>query len=263
MTIKYTGSKRWLVNVLQPIDEIFEPFAGSAVVSLQRSTTCHLNDAVEPLIMLYRRLKTNKLSFIQDVKFEVDRIKLASDSKSEYYLMRDRYNAAGMTDPVLFATILYLGFNGLYRVGPKGCNVPYGGDNRNFNPQGLLDIPVEKIQTLSCVPWDFCHVPSDTCTVYADPPYATAFTGYTRKGWAHDDNITLFGWLAGLPNPVLISCLRTDDNEKLLKTSGFDYIVLPKKFSNGPGSVTKGEILAFNNKALPSINFREVKWTVT
>lgn len=262
MSIKYTGSKRWLVSVLQPIEEIYEPFAGSAIVSFQRSQTCHLNDAVEPLIMLYKRLKVDKESVIRDIKIEFDKIKQAANPSTEYYQMRDRYNAGKMTDPILFATILYSGFNGLYRVGPKGCNVPYGGNNRNFNPQGIRDIPVEKMQTLTSMSWDVAKVPNDTCTVYVDPPYATAFTGYTREGWPQENNVTLFTWLASLPNPVLISCLRTDDNEKLLKSLGFDFVVLPKKFSNGPGSVTKGEILAFNNEALPSINFREVKWTI-
>jgi len=262
MSLKYTGSKKWMVKVLQPIDEIFEPFAGSAVVSFERSKSCHLNDAVTPLIEMYARLKSDKKGFVQSVQTIVDQIKAAPNSSSEYYMLRDQFNGGGMNDPVLFVTLLYTGFNGLFRVGPNGLNVPYGGDNRNFNPAGILSIPVEKIKSLTNTSWEKATVPNDTCTIYVDPPYATAFTGYTRAGWAQEDNVLLFTWLASLPNPILISCLRTDDNEKLLKSLGLDYIVLPKKFSNGPGSVTKGEILAFNNEALPSINFREVKWTI-
>ena len=259
MPLKYTGSKRWMTKVLRPIDEVYEPFCGSGVVSFEKSTICHLNDQLEPLIAVYKRLQIDKQTFVKELLSEVEAIKSASNSSAAYYDARARYNAGGMSDPVLFCVIIYLGFNGLYRVGPNGCNVPYGGDSRRFNPKGLMEIPIEKVKTLSCGSWDARNVPNEDCTIYVDPPYATTFTGYTRKGWAHADNVQLFGWLAEQPNPVLISCLRTEDNEQLLTDLNFDFVSMDKIFSNGTKSVKKGEILAFNDRAVPHILFREVR----
>lgn len=259
MTIKYTGSKKWLTKVIRPIDEIYEPFAGSAVISFQKSTACHLNDQVEPLVNFYKRLQADKDLFVRDLLAEVEAIKKSVNPKAAYYDARARFNAGGMKDPVLFCVILYLGFNGLYRVGPNGCNVPYGGDSRKFNPSGILSIPIEKVATLTHGSWESNPVPNESCTIYADPPYATTFTGYTRSGWTQAQNVALFSWLSEKSNPVLISCLQTDENEDLLRELGFDYVSMSKLFSNGVRSVTKGEILAFNEKAIQHIQFRDVK----
>jgi len=259
MSVKYTGSKRWLVKVLRPIEEIYEPFAGSAVISFRRSERCHLNDSISALISMYRRMQVDQEKFVGEVTKMIDTIRSSPCSSTAYYEMRSKFNRGDMLDPVMFCTILYLGFNGLYRVGPNGCNVPYGGDDRRFDPSGLLSTPVDKIASLACLPWEQAEVPNETCTIYADPPYFGAFTGYTSAGWTQADNEALFSWLANKPNPVLLSCLRSDENEKLLRKVGLDYITLSKTFSNGRGSVTKGEILAFNELSIPSIVFREVR----
>jgi len=58
---------------------------------------------------------------------------------------------------------------------------------------------------------------------------------------------------------VLLSCLGTKDNEKLLKELNFDFVTMPKKFSNGAGSIIKTEILAFNDAAVQYVTFRELK----
>jgi len=258
VAIKYTGSKKWLVKSLRDMNEVYEPFAGSAIVSFRKAKACHLNDTTTPLIEMYRRLKTDREGLIQDVQREEQIIKTAGNPADAYYDARLRFNQGGMTDPALFCIILYLGFNGLWRVGPKGCSVPYGGDNRRFKADSLRSIPVEKIKTLSSQSWESAPVPNDQCVIYADPPYATTFTKYTRRGWVQSDNIALFDWLARKPNPVLVSCLNTTDNQEALRARGFDFIPLSKKYRNGVGSVTKSELLGFNANATPYVVFNNI-----
>jgi DNA adenine methylase Dam len=258
MAIKYTGSKKWLVKSLRNMDEVYEPFAGSAIVSFQKAKVCHLNDTTEPLIEMYRQLSTNREGLIQNIQREEQIIKMSGNPAEAYYDARNRFNRGGMTDPALFCIILYLGFNGLWRVGPNGCSVPYGGDNRRFIPDSLRSIPVEKMQTLTNQSWESAPVPSDQCVIYADPPYATTFTKYNRRGWLQDDNIALFDWLASKENPVLVSCLNTPDNQDALRARGFDFIPLAKKYKNGVGSVTKSELLGFNGGATPYVVFNNI-----
>ena len=258
MAIKYTGSKKWLVKSLRDMNEVYEPFAGSAIVSFRKAKACHLNDTTAPLIEMYRKLKTNREGLIQDIQREELFIKTSGDPAEAYYHARARFNQSGMTDPVLFCIILYLGFNGLWRVGPNGCSVPYGGDKRRFKPDSLRSIPIDKIQTLTNQSWESAPVPNDQCVIYADPPYATTFTKYTRRGWLQSDNLTLFDWLARKQNPVLVSCLNTPENQEALRARDFDFVPLAKKYRNGVGSVTKSELLGFNGKATPYVVFSSI-----
>ena len=258
MAIKYTGSKKWLVKSLREMEEVYEPFAGSAIVSFRKAKACHLNDTTAPLIEMYRKLKTNREGLIQDIQREEMFIKTSGNPAEAYYHARARFNQSGMTDPVLFCIILYLGFNGLWRVGPNGCSVPYGGDKRRFKPDSLRSIPIDKIQTLTSQSWESAPVPNDQCVIYADPPYATTFTKYTRRGWLQSDNLALFDWLARKQNPVLVSCLNTPENQEALRARDFDFVPLAKKYRNGVGSVTKSELLGFNGKATPYVVFSSI-----
>lgn len=258
MAIKYTGSKKWLVKSLREMEEVYEPFAGSAIVSFRKAKACHLNDTTAPLIEMYRKLKSNREGLIQDIQREEMFIKTSGNPAEAYYHARARFNQSGMTDPVLFCIILYLGFNGLWRVGPNGCSVPYGGDKRRFKPDSLRSIPIDKIQTLTSQSWESAPVPNDQCVIYADPPYATTFTKYTRRGWLQSDNLALFDWLARKQNPVLVSCLNTPENQEALRARDFDFVPLAKKYRNGVGSVTKSELLGFNGKATPYVVFSSI-----
>lgn len=259
MSLTWTGSKRWLLKSLKPMDEVFEPFAGSAAVSFGRSTTCHLNDVVQPLIEVYRELRSDKEGLIKKVEDVVDTVRKSSRPEESYYLLRERFNVGGMMDPVLFVAILTLGFNGLYRQSANGCNVPYGGPKRVFRPEKLRSIPAEKIQTLTSERWGPHLVPNETCVVYVDPPYATTFTGYNPRGWDQSDNDSLIEVLAGLPNPVVLSLLNTEENTRKLSEFEFDYISVPKKYTNGGVLVSRKELLAFNEAGLPYVNFKGFK----
>lgn len=259
MSIKWTGSKSWLRPVFRHMDECFEPFAGSAAISLAHADKIYLNDTCTPLVEMYREMSTRKVNYLRSVRAVFNSIQQDPDPKAKFYEVRNNFRANGGTDPVVFLAILYSGFNGLWRVGPNGCNVPYGGP-RKFPFEKLLMMPTERIVSVTNHAWELATPPNDTCVVYADPPFATTFTGYSPEGFSTAHNVTLFNHLASLPNPVLISCLGTEENEELLLERGFDYVTLGKVYRNGQrGSVKKEEILAFNDEGIQYIKFSELR----
>ena len=259
MTIKWTGSKAWLRPVFRRMEECYEPFAGSAAISLTHADKIYLNDACLPLTQMYNAMAKNKEDYLRDVNSLFNDIQNAPNPKARFYEVRSNFRLGGEKDPVAFLAILYAGFNGLWRSGPNGCNVPYGGP-RNFPYDKLMLLPAERIASVTNLSWEQVKPPNDTCVVYADPPFATTFTGYNAEGFTVEDNIALFNQLASLPNPVIISCLRTKENEELLKERGFDFVTLGKLYRNGQrGSVKKEEILAFNDKSIQYIKFSELR----
>lgn len=259
MTVKWTGSKKWVKPAFKEMDECFEPFAGSASISLTWANKVYLNDLCTPLTEMYKAMKVNKVGLIDDAEDIFNSIKNAADSKAKFYEVRNQFNVNGGTHPAEFLAILYSGFNGLWRSGPNGCNVPYGGP-RKFPTKYLLETPVDKIVSITNKTWQELTPPNETCVVYADPPYASTFTGFTAKGWSLSENVELFDSLSKLPNPVIISCLKTDENMKLLDERNFDYVSLTKLYSNGrSGSIKKEEILAFNDEGQRYIKFRALK----
>lgn len=259
MTIKWTGSKKWITPVFHEIDECFEPFAGSAAVSFTHAKKIHLNDASQPLIEMYKQMMSRKSDYLHEAFNLFNSIQAADDPKARYYEIRNTFRSAGGTDPVAFLAILYSGFNGLWREGPNGCSVPYGGP-RKFPFENLMNTPTDRIASITSLSWKEVVCPNDSCLLYVDPPYATTFTDFTQRGWVEAENIELFDWLTSLPNPVVVSCFRTKQNEALLKERKFDFVTLNKRYSNGSrGSTKKEEIVAFNDSGIQFIKFRELK----
>jgi DNA adenine methylase len=94
-------------------------------------------------------------------------------------------------------------FRGIFRVGPKGFNVPYGHYN---NPEIINKEHLEEIHNLiQNVVFECCDFslslskvePDDF--VYLDPPYApetnTSFVGYTENGFNMESHEKLFNIL--------------------------------------------------------------------
>tara|TARA_Y100000034_G_C6891903_1_gene410478 strand:+ start:1649 stop:2428 length:780 start_codon:yes stop_codon:yes gene_type:complete len=250
---KWTGSKKWLRHHLKDMDELLELFAGSAWISFSRAQTCHLNDTCVPLIRVYESLKNDKPKFLHEVRKNFSQIQSASDPRAKYYELRNQFNVR-RDDPVLFCVLLHSCFNGLWRTSRNGFNVPYGGD-RKLNLETLESIPVEKIASLTCNPWEEVIIPNDDCIVYADPPYAGTHTIYTSTSWHYGHNEKLLEKLSGLPNPVLITLMGSEENYKLLKKFDLKYAEKSRTFRNGPskGKQVK-ELLCFNDAAYPFLD---------
>jgi DNA adenine methylase Dam len=255
--LKWTGSKAWLTPFIQPVPVCYEPFGGSANVSLTCSQLAHVNDTCGPLIALYEAFRTSKEETVNEAERLFKSINHSPDPKRAFYEMRSRFNAGEKT-PENFLVLIYMGFNGLWRESKNGCNVPYGG-LRTFPRDKLLSFPAEKFGRLTCDSWDQVSVPDEECLIFVDPPYAGAFVSYNENGWTQKENEQLFSSLAIRPNPVVITCLHTDSNEQLLTELSFEQFIIPKKYANGVGSVVKGEIIAYNGKGREILKLDEME----
>jgi DNA adenine methylase len=152
-----------------------------------------------------------------------------------YYWIRSEYNKLCLTDKksilgsAMFIFLNKTCFRGVFRVGPKGFNVPYGHYN---NPEIINKKHLEEIHNLiQNVIFECCDFntsltivePNDF--VYLDPPYApetdTSFVGYTENGFNIENHNNLF---------KLIHIL-TDTNKKIM-LSNSDVNLVRENFTN-------------------------------
>jgi DNA adenine methylase len=135
-------------------------------------------------------------------------IKQAKISKENYYYwIRSEYNKLCLTDKkssiLASAMFIFLNktcFRGLFRVGPKGFNVPYG---HYKNPEIINKKHLEEVHNLiKNVIFECCNFNTSLTIVekndfvYLDPPYVpeknTSFTGYTKDGFNIENHNNLF-----------------------------------------------------------------------
>jgi DNA adenine methylase len=195
--LKWVGGKRRLIEAITnlfPRDHknraYHEPFFGGGA--------------------LFFHLEPNRGS-INDVNKRL----INNYEKSEYYMLRDKFNEGPLPAVEDAAILLYLnktGFNGLYRVNNKGkYNVPFG---TYKNPRVVDE---ERIITacrllsninISSEPFHSVKEQAESGDiVYFDPPYlpvsdTSDFTAYSKTGFGYDDHVLLKG-----------TCVELHENE--------------------------------------------------
>ena len=265
--LKWVGGKTQLIDKLitdfpVEINNYREAFLGggsvlltllsyvkSGVIKIQGNIYAY--DLNEPLIYIYKNIQThhNELydilqtiitDFNECGNGEINRtpknITEAKIAKENYYYwIRSEYNKLCLTnkkDILGSAMFIFLNktcFRGVFRVGPKGFNVPYGHYN---NPEIINKEHLEEIHNLiQDVVFECCDFntsltivePNDF--VYLDPPYApetdTSFVGYTENGFNIENHNNLF---------KLIHIL-TDTNKKIM-LSNADVCLVRENFTN-------------------------------
>ena len=208
-------------------------------------------DLNEPLIYIYKNIQShhNELydtleNIIKDFNEcgdgEINRaptnITEAKIAKENYYYwIRSEYNKLCLNDKksvLCSAMFIFLNktcFRGVFRVGPKGFNVPYGHYN---NPEIINREHLEEIHSLiQNVIFECCDFSLSLTNVesndfvYLDPPYApetnTSFVGYTENGFGMEKHNNLF---------KLIHIL-TDANKKIM-LSNADVELVRENFCN-------------------------------
>jgi len=120
-----------------------------------------------------------------------------------YYWSRKKYNEMDKKSIEGSAMFIFLNktcFRGVFRVGPKGFNVPYG-NNKNpkiIDKEHLYEIHqlIQGVVFECCSFEDSMKMAEPDDFVYLDPPYApetaTSFVGYTLNGFNIKDHNTLF-----------------------------------------------------------------------
>jgi DNA adenine methylase len=208
-------------------------------------------DLNEALIYIYKNIQTrhNELydilqtiitDFNECGNGEINRkptnIEEAKIAKENYYYwIRSEYNKLCLTDKkdilgsAMFIFLNKTCFRGVFRVGPKGFNVPYGHYN---NPEIINKEHLEEIHNLiQNVVFECCDFNTSLTSVesndfvYLDPPYApetdTSFVGYTENGFNIEDHKNLF---------KLVHIL-TETNKKIM-LSNADVSLVRENFTN-------------------------------
>jgi len=188
----------------------------------------YAHDLNEPLIYIYKNIQTHHNELYDSLQTmitmynecgngEINRtpvnIEEAKVAKENYYYwIRSEYNKLSVNDKksitgsAMFIFLNKTCFRGVFRVGPKGFNVPFGHYN---NPEIINRAHLEEIHELiqnvifEC--GDFTTSLIDVQTndfVYLDPPYApetdTSFVKYTENGFALEKHIQLFNLIHNL-----------------------------------------------------------------
>jgi len=208
-------------------------------------------DLNEPLIYIYKNMQTrhNELydalqNIIADFNDcgngEINRtptniLEAKIAKENYYYWIRSKYNKLCLNDKkdvlgsAMFIFLNKTCFRGVFRVGPKGLNVPYGHYN---NPEIINKQHLEEIHNLihgvifECSDFNTSLTnvePNDF--VYLDPPYApetnTSFVGYTENGFNIEQHNNLFQLIHNL----------TDTNKKIM-LSNADVSLVRENFKN-------------------------------
>jgi len=187
-------------------------------------------DLNEPLIYIYKNIQSNHDELYNEIQKiitefnscgdgeinrapkNIDEAKMAKENY--YYWIRCEYNKLNFNDKKTIlgsAMFIFLNktcFRGVFRVGPKGFNVPYGHYN---NPEIINNL--EEIHTLiqpvifQCADFktsiiDIQTVSDSNDFMYLDPPYApensTSFVSYNKAGFTIKNNIDLFELIKSL-----------------------------------------------------------------
>jgi DNA adenine methylase len=244
--LKWVGGKTQIIDKLITefpiaINNYREAFLGGGSVLLaflsyvqkgviQLSGNVYAYDINEPLIYLYKNIQTHHLSLYDNLQqiirefndcgdgeinrnpTNIDEAKIAKENY--YYWIRKEYNSLSISDKrgIVGSTMLiFLNktcFRGVFRIGPRGFNVPYG---HYKNPEIINKDHLEEIHNLiqnvifECSDFNTSLIniePNDF--VYLDPPYAPetdkSFVGYTENGFSIESHHNLFKLIHSLTN---------------------------------------------------------------
>ena len=272
--LKWVGGKTQILEHLLPffpkkIHNYYEPFLGGGSVLLALLSYAKKNiikirgniyayDLNEPLINIYKNIQSKHNELYAVLKNLIDdfsecgecvninrksvNIDEAKEAKENYYYwIRNKYNSlsiADKNDVIGSAMFIFLNktcFRGVFRVGPKGFNVPYG---HYKNPEIINKEHLEEIHNLiQNVVFECCNFntsltivePNDF--VYLDPPYApetdTSFVGYTENGFNLDNHRNLFKIIHAL----------TETNKKIM-LSNADVSLVRDNFNEPKYTIT-------------------------
>jgi DNA adenine methylase len=236
--IKWVGGKTQILDKLisefpTEINNYREIFLGGGSVllmflSLVKNGHIYLHgniyayDLNEPLIYMYKNIQSNHHELYDNIKYLINEFNSCKNEKvnrtpttleeallskeNYYYWIRSKYNCLSQYEKTTIigsAMFIFLNktcFRGVFRVGPRGFNVPYGNYNlpEIINREHLQEIH-ELIQNVKFECLDFKHSllstqPNDF--TYLDPPYApetsTSFVKYTENGFNVENHKQLF-----------------------------------------------------------------------
>ena len=224
-------------------------YVKSGIIKIQGNIYAY--DLNEPLIYIYKNIQTRHIELydilqtiitdfnecgngeINRTPINISEAKIAKENY--YYWIRSEYNKLCLTDNksiLCSAMFIFLNktcFRGIFRVGPKGFNVPYGNYNKPeiINKEHLEEIHdlIQKVVFECCDFNTSLTIVEPDDFVYLDPPYApetdTSFVGYTANGFNIENHNNLFKLVHNL----------TDTTKKIM-LSNADVSLVRENFTN-------------------------------
>lgn len=199
MGFKYIGSKGKLIDQILPyIPEqatvVYEPFSGSASLSLSQDLPFYLSDTQPELVNFLQCVKeapvevSSRVAELgESVKTTEAFLALRAADRREGFLNSCPYSRAAR-----YYFILYRGYNGLYRVNGKGqCNTPFGGEHQKL-PKGfeshieLISKELQRAKGIELLEFDNEEIlpaildSGEKPFVFIDPPYYGTFDQYVK-----------------------------------------------------------------------------------
>lgn len=234
-------------------------------------------DLNEPLIYTYKNIQNNHNELYDQLREIINEFNSCGNGElnrkpanideakqlkeNYYYWIRSKYNELCLTNRqniLCSAMFIFLNktcFRGVFRVGPKGFNVPYGHYNKpEIINKDHLDEIHNLIQNVIFECRDFntslTNVePNDF--VYLDPPYApetsTSFVGYTENGFNIEQHDNLFKLIHNL----------TNTNKKIM-LSNADVTLVRENFTNDNYNITSILCKRSINSKNPEAKAKEV-----
>ncbi len=291
--LKWVGGKTQIIDKLiddfpTEINNYREVFLGGGSVlftllSYVKNGTIKIHgniyayDLNEPLIYIYKNIQTRHTELydaLQNIIMDFNEcgngtinrtptnLEEAKSAKENYYYwIRSEYNKLCLNDKkgtlgsAMFIFLNKTCFRGVFRVGPKGFNVPYGHYNNPeiINKEHLFEIH-KLIQNVIFECCDFNTSlnnvePNDF--VYLDPPYApetnTSFVGYTENGFGIEKHNNLFSLIHKL----------TETNKKVM-LSNADVSLVRENFTSEKYNTTSLLCKRTINSKNPNAKAKEV-----
>jgi DNA adenine methylase len=259
--LKWVGGKRQLLEVLTPllprrITTYCEPFIGGGALLFElQPSIAYINDINDELIRVYNVIKND----VEDLIVALQGFK----NESKYFydvrdLDRDKVKYATLTDIQKAARILYLNktcYNGLFRVNNAGeFNSPFG----NYRNPNIVNASTLRAvssyfntATIHLTSLDYPEVLRTLpkgAFVYLDPPYdpvsdTSSFTGYSKDGFTHEDQIKLRECCDGLNAKgfkFMLSNSATDFIKK--QYAAYNITIVRAKRAINSDSTKRGEV---------------------
>lgn len=251
--LKWAGGKRWLVPYLEPLWQpyrdcrLVEPFVGGLAVTFgllpQRAL---LNDVNPHTINFYQWLQKGLKA---ELRMENHPATFDAYRKRFNEIVREGEEGSKKAAE-LFYYLNRTCYNGLCRFNRAGeFNTPMG---RYKTIQYVTDfrpyvevmrhwrLRVGSFEKVPLQPQDF---------VYADPPYDSTFTGYSKEGFGWEDQVRLAKWLAKHPGPVVLSNQATPRIRNLYRDLGFRlaFVDAPRMINCTGDRTPAREVVATRN----------------
>ncbi len=183
--IPYQGSKRNLAKYILPffpqnVDILFEPFAGSAAISIvaalhKKALRFHINDINQPLIALWNEIINHPKKVSEQYKHIW--MKQQGNERKYYDFVRDEFNKTKRPDYLLYLLARCVKASVRYNANGEFNQSP---DNRRLgrHPQQMTDdilfvskLLLKKTTTTSQDYKEILMLAKPTDLVYMDPPY--------------------------------------------------------------------------------------------